>query len=420
MRKIIFLLVTQFVLFSCQKSKVMEGQEIRLPLECNTSEEFSIHHLHLFAIDRDNRIARHETFTSSDIHENTLHATLPLGRYRLALVANAPKGNMVIPETGETLENLFLCLPHEENTYQEASDISTALQSVSITENKNALPPIRLFRRTGTLQVSLHAIPKEISNLNLELSFIPSSVSFSGSTTNTFGTITKPVDNQGKVMIRTFPAKKGETTLSVTYDEDNTPKRKIIPFSIAIDTNQTIHVECNFPELTEGGIQGNGESLLRNGDFEEWSNPEKEPDHWHFYKDGKDSIALKITGSQARSGQAAYLQGKTYLYQDVEIEAGKRYEIKMHVNAPSPSFPWKYYCYWRKTKNSALPAEHNKPIQAQSYLKQTNGWINVFNGKSFIAPEGAKLLRVEIRTYGKEIIPEEGIYIDDFSVELVE
>ena len=124
----------------------------------------------------------------------------------------------------------------------------------------------RLFRRTGTLQVSLHAIPKEISNLNLELSFIPSSVSFSGSTTNTFGTITKPVDHQGKVMIRTFPAKKGETTLSVTYDEDNTPKRKIIPFSVAIDTNQTIHVECNFPELTEGGIQGNGESLLRNGD----------------------------------------------------------------------------------------------------------------------------------------------------------
>lgn len=67
MRKIIFLLVTQFVLFSCQKSKVMEGQEIRIPLECNTSMEFSIHHLHLFAIDRDNRIAvmkrlHHRTF----------------------------------------------------------------------------------------------------------------------------------------------------------------------------------------------------------------------------------------------------------------------------------------------------------------------------------------------------------------------
>jgi len=226
MRKIIFLLVMQFVLFSCQKDKAMEGQGIQLPLECNVSEEFSIHYLHLFAIDRDNRIARHETFTSSHIHDNTLHAILPLGRYRLALVANAPEESIVIPETGEALESLFLCLPHEENTNQEANDISTALQSVSITESKNTLPPIRLFRRTGVVQFSLHAIPEAISNLKLELSFVPSSVSFSGSTTNTFGTITKPVDHQGKVMIRTFPAKKGETTLSVTYDEDNTPKRK--------------------------------------------------------------------------------------------------------------------------------------------------------------------------------------------------
>ena len=69
----------QFVLFSCQKDKAMEGQGIQLPLECNASEEFSIHYLHLFAIDRDNRIARHETFTSSHIHDNTLHAILPLG-----------------------------------------------------------------------------------------------------------------------------------------------------------------------------------------------------------------------------------------------------------------------------------------------------------------------------------------------------
>ena len=90
----------QFVLFSCQKDKAMEGQGIQLPLECNASEEFSIHYLHLFAIDRDNRIARHETFTSSHIHDNTLHAILPLGRYRLALVANAPEESIVIPETG--------------------------------------------------------------------------------------------------------------------------------------------------------------------------------------------------------------------------------------------------------------------------------------------------------------------------------
>ena len=79
MRKIILLQIL-LVLFACQKDKAMEGQEIQIPLECNTSEGFSINHLHLFAIDRDNRIARHETFTSSDIHNNTFHALLPLGR----------------------------------------------------------------------------------------------------------------------------------------------------------------------------------------------------------------------------------------------------------------------------------------------------------------------------------------------------
>ena len=73
--------------------------------------------------------------------------------------------------------------------------------------------------------------------------------------------------------------------------------------------------------------------------------------HIHYYTYNPvsythlDSIALKITGNKAHSGQSVYLQGKTYLYQDIEIEAGKRYEIKMHVNAPSTSFPWKYYCY---------------------------------------------------------------------------
>ena len=127
----------------------MEGQEIQIPLECNASEGFSINHLHLFAIDRDNRIARHETFTSSNIHNNTFHALLPLGRYRVALVANAPEGNMVIPKTGEALESLFLCLPHKEHTNPDANDISTTLQSNSITETKNPHPPNRLYTTTA-------------------------------------------------------------------------------------------------------------------------------------------------------------------------------------------------------------------------------------------------------------------------------
>ena len=141
MRKIIFLLVTQFVLFSCQKSKVMEGQEIRIPLECNTSMEFSIHHLHLFAIDRDNRIARHETFTSSDIHENTLHATLPLGRYRLALV---PRETWLFRKSEKHLKTCSFAY-HMKKTLTKRPVTSPQLYNVSVSQ-KIKMP----FPRSGS------------------------------------------------------------------------------------------------------------------------------------------------------------------------------------------------------------------------------------------------------------------------------
>ena len=422
--KIPLFLPVLLVLFSCHKDKTIEGQGIRITLQSDiwqdSCENTEISSLHLFAIDRDNQIIRHETYTSQDIHEHTINTLLPLGRYRLALVANSSNETLVTSEIGESVENLFLHLPQNRNSRNEADDFQTAFQSVSITENKTTIPPIRLFRRVGKLQVTVKAIPEDVSDVNLELSFVPTAINFTGTNTNSSGTIIKPINEQGQVELLTFPTKKGEATLSITYRVGNTAKRKIIPFVKAIDTNKLTRINCDFPDLQEGGIQGNGKNLLQNGDFESWSNPEKEPDNWHFYKDGKDSIAIKITGEKVHSqNQAVFLQGKTYLYQDVDIEAGKRYEIKMHVNAPSPSFPWKYYCYWRKSKSTALPAENNKAIQAQSYQKQTNGWNNIFHGV-FTAPESAKLLRIEIRTYGKGITPEEGIYIDDFSVELVE
>ena len=107
MRKMIFLQIL-LVFFACQKDNVMEGQDIQIPLEGKTSEEIPINHLHLFAIDRDNRIVRQETFTHEDIRKNSIHAILPLGRYRLALVANAFDNGINIPGAGNTLESILL------------------------------------------------------------------------------------------------------------------------------------------------------------------------------------------------------------------------------------------------------------------------------------------------------------------------
>lgn len=414
------------LLFSCNRDEKITGKETELVFQSYTFGNASLHSpafntLDLFAIDRDNRIVRHEHFTREDLHDNTLQANLPLGRYRVACIANCPDISF---NTGETLENMILYLPKNGNTFEEANDILTALQSVNISENKEATFVIRLSRRVARLQIVLKSIPEDVEDLNFELSFVPSAVNFTGMNTNTFGTITKPFSreaDQGSVELLTFPAKKGEAALSVTYRTGNDEKHKIIPFLNSIDTNRITRIEWEFFRLEEGGLHGNGENLLENGGFETWKDIVKEPNEWHFFKDGRDSMATRVDEDKAHSGrQAAFLQGKTYLYQDIPVESLKRYEIKMHVNAPSTAFSWKYYCHWKKNKSTALPAENNKPIQAQNYLKQTNGWVNVFNGKSFVAPFGANYLRVEIRTYGKEILPGEGIYIDDFSVELVE
>lgn len=425
MRTVILLGVLLF--FSCNRDERIAGKETQLvfmsnPLGDNTSLNHpAFQTLDLFAIDRDNRIVRHEHFTQNDLHENTLQTLLPLGRYRLACIANCSGINFA-PEG--TLTTLLLHLPQNGGSFPEADDIQTALQSVSISENKDSSPVIFLSRRVGKLELTLNNIPEDIDNLNFDLSFVPSAINFTGTNTNTFGNISKPIARDahtGHVELLSFPVRKNEATLSVTYRSGEKEKRKIIPFTESIDTNQITRIERDFSELEEGGLQGNGTNLLENGDFEQWNSPGKEPDHWQFFKDGRDSAIIKVTGDKVHTkNQAAFLQGKTYLYQDIPVEASKRYEIKMFVNAPSSSFPWKYYCYWRKNKSTALPAENNKPIQAQSYQHQTDGWCNVFNGRTFTAPGEAKLLRVEIRTYGKAIIPEEGIYIDDFSVELVE
>lgn len=130
------------LLFSCNRNEKITGKETELVFESNFNT------LDLFAIDRDNRIVRHEHFTQDDLHDNTLRTDLPLGRYRVACVANCPDISF---NTGETLENILLRLPKNGDTFQEANDIQTALQSVSISENKDAIFVIRLARRVTRL-----------------------------------------------------------------------------------------------------------------------------------------------------------------------------------------------------------------------------------------------------------------------------
>ena len=438
MRPIPLIALTALLLAACEQ-KQETGKEITIPLtlSCKPSGDTAdegVSNLHLWAVNRDDAIVRHYVFDSASWDGKTLATELPYGRYRLAFAANARTPDEIDAGRGASLDDIMLRLPLREDGHGEASPFLTAVESVYVTDNSTILDTVRLFPRTGELRIRISGIPSGISELKLKLFPVPSSASFSGESISPETCIILPlaVSDEIETRLTTFPIETPTAQLFLAYSTDSGVAHKRIPFNTTVDTNQTVRVDCRFNELAdeepapgdlpgEDAGHGNGINLLSNGSFEQWFDGSEPPDGWHYYRDGRDSAAVKINASPVLHGkQAVRLEGKTYLYQDVEITPGERYEIKMHVNAPHADFSWKYYCYWRKSKSQALPKAYNTPIQSPKYLKQTDGWTNVFEGKTFRAPDEAKLLRIEIRTYGKTRQAGTGVYIDDFSVELVE
>ena len=161
--------------------------------------------------------------------------------------------------------------------------------------------------------------------------------------------------------------------------------------------------------------------MLVNGDFEAWAAGALAPDGWFLYRDGRDSAVVGVTGGEVFSGERAVrLEGRTYLYQDVAVEAGEWYAIRVRVNAPGDEVRWRCFCSWRRSKSEALGPEYNAEIRTLDFQERTDGWVEVFPGKVFQAPAEARWLRVELRTYGKEWVYGEGVYLDDCSVEWVD
>lgn len=428
-----FIILVALSLFACQQ-KQETGKEVAIPLLTSPNSFERLSSLQLWAIDRDDAIVRQYQFDSTALNNGTLTTELPLGRYRLALAGNARNGDEIDTGEGKTMNDILLRLPGKNYEHGEAPPFLTALESVYITDNTVSLDPVRLYPRTGDLHIHLSGIPSDITELSLKLFPVPLSISFSEEIIPQETCIIHPLPALGEIdtYLTTFPIETPTAQLFLAYSTPTRKAHKRIPLNTTVDTNQTIDINYRFDELTDeepdpndlpGGVpgHGNGINLLSNGSFEQWPDINAAPCDWNYYRDGRDSATVKINDSYILHGkQSVRLEGKTYLYQDVEITPGSRYEINMCVNAPAPDFSWKYYCYWRKSKSQALPKEYNTPIQAPKYLKQTDGWINVFEGKTFHAPDEAKLLRIEIRTYGKSRQPGIGIYIDDFSVELVE
>ena len=135
---------------------------------------------------------------------------------------------------------------------------------------------------------------------------------------------------------------------------------------------------------------------------------------------GKDKKISVVTENTYNGTYAALLQGATYLYQDIPVEGGKCYQLKMHVSAPNPEVKWRYWCSWME--GSTALSGFSDPIRSSSYQYQTEGYIDAMEGMIVRAPANATRIRMEIRTYSGTPITGEGLfglYVDEISVERV-
>ena len=149
-------------------------------------------------------------------------------------------------------------------------------------------------------------------------------------------------------------------------------------FSTSVETwdKDTIKEEWETPgpqpfEPCQG--TGDGNNLVDNPGFEEGIEEEL-PLWWKLDAGGKDKKISVVTENTYNGTYAALLQGATYLYQDIPVEGGKCYQLKMHVSAPNPEVKWRYWCTWME--GSTALSGFSDPIRSSSYQYQPDGRLH--------------------------------------------
>ena len=144
------------------------------------------------------------------------------------------------------------------------------------------------------------------------------------------------------------------------------------------------------------------------------------PREWLLNSAGDNKKVELVSNHVYKGNYAAQLRGVTYMYQDIPVEGGKCYQLKMHVSAPNPEVKWRYWCTWME--GSTALSGFSDPIRSSSYQYQTEGYIDAMEGMIVRAPANATRIRMEIRTYSGTPITGEGLfglYVDEISVERV-
>ena len=370
------------------------------------------------------------------------------GHYKLFFIANASEQSEW--SYNQTEGSIKMKLKSSGALYEEASDFFTDSMEINVIEEESLSATIDLHREVSTLLIKLEDIPIEISQIRFRLSGTPVE-KIPGSTSQpTLGTIqkfaTKANESGGsETRIKTFPTPEtGRDTLSVIYSYNGVSRIKVIPLTEKLLANSITQISGRFTqgslmtfsithqswseEIFNGGTfdlqerdpefeeeENISTNLLLNGGFEIWDQSATPPIpyNWKYDSGGTDKNATSVTENTLDGLHAVLLSGKTYLYQDVPVTPGKIYRITIHANSPSANTKWRMYSSWRSA--TAKLTQDENTLQPGTFSYGTPGYINPLEGKTFIAPEGAKYFRIEVRTY--ETAAGEGLFLDNLSVE---
>lgn len=327
--------------------------------------------------------------------------------------------------------------------------------SMTVQEGEANTFTFDLERKVAQLLIVINNFPEGVEDLQIKVNNIPKTISLAGtydSGTHTVTTSASPaVDGISTTQLLVFPPQSGKrstltlvsnacayisdeyqindiaankiTRIDITFQD--LPEMDIAYFSTSVETwdKDTIKEEWETSgpqpfEPCQG--TGDGNNLVDNPGFEEGidaTTGTEIPREWLLNSAGDNKKVELVSNHVYKGNYAAQLRGVTYMYQDIPVEGGKCYQLKMHVSAPNPEVKWRYWCTWME--GSTALSGFSDPIRSSSYQYQTEGYIDAMEGMIVRAPANATRIRMEIRTYSGTPLSGDGLYVDEISVERV-
>ncbi len=309
----------------------------------------------------------------------------------------------------------------------------------------------QMERKVGQLLIIVHNVPEWLTDLQLRVNNIPKSVSLTGvydKETHTIqADVTQAIDGTSTTHLLVFPpqnSQKCKLTLisnahkyvSQEYEINEITANKITQIDITFEKKPEMNIVDFTTTLVEWDKDtiketwetptpeqekpckgsGDGHNLVNNPDFEE-EFIKGVPSGWKLDGNGKSKLIKQVMLPVHHGNYAVQLNGSTYLYQDILIDGGSCYQLKMFVYAPNEKIKWRYWCTWMQ--GSTPLNSFSTELHPNNYWNRTDGYVDVLEGKIVRAPRQATALRMELRTYTGTPEDGEGLYVDGVSIENV-